>query len=324
MTRTRTTTIAACAAASLALTGVLAGCSIGPVNLDDFFGTPSVAEAREARRSTLSPVVTSDALHQADTLTVGILTSETAPLVLTSSSGEQAGIDIDLAYALADELGLGSVAFVSVDDVDGALSESCDVVMGVDAASAGSATVAGSYVQSATALFTKGEVTAPIDASALAGATIGVQGGSVSESVLDDYATGATVSTFANLNEAFDALEQGEVNYVLCDAYAGAYLATAYPGTTFAGTLDEPVPVGVAVGTGELQSAVQGALDAIQSNGVGDIVRSRWVGALPSLSSDLRVTGLAEAPVADTTDADADGASDGSDAANGAQDASAE
>lgn len=311
MKRTRTTTIAACAAASLALTGLLAGCSVGPVNLDDFFGTPSVAEAREARRSTLSPVVTSDALRQADTLTVGIPTSETAPLVLTSSSGERAGIDIDLAYALADELGLGSVVFVTVDDVSTALSESCDVVMGVESSSAEGATVAGSYVQSATALFTKGDVTAPIDASALAGATVGVQGGSVSEGVLNDYETGATASTFSNLNEAFDALEEGTVDYVLCDAYAGAYLATAYPGTVFAGTLDEPVPVGVAVGEGELQSAVQGALDAIQTGGVGDIVRSRWVGPLPSLSSETRVTGLVEAS--------ADQA-----AADGAQDTSAE
>lgn len=311
MKRTRTTTIAACAAASLALTGLLAGCSVGPVNLDDFFGTPSVAEAREARRSTLSPVVTSDALRQADTLTVGIPTSETAPLVLTSSSGERVGIDIDLAYALADELGLGSVVFVTVDDVSTALSESCDVVMGVESSSAEGATVAGSYVQSATALFTKGDVTAPIDASALAGATVGVQGGSVSEGVLNDYETGATASTFSNLNEAFDALEEGTVDYVLCDAYAGAYLATAYPGTVFAGTLDEPVPVGVAVGEGELQSAVQGALDAIQTGGVGDIVRSRWVGSLPSLSSETRVTGLVEAS--------ADQA-----AADGAQDASAE
>lgn len=311
MKRTRTTTIAACAAASLALTGLLAGCSVGPVNLDDFFGTPSVAEAREARRSTLSPVVTSDALRQADTLTVGIPTSETAPLVLTSSSGERAGIDIDLAYALADELGLGSVVFVTVDDVSTALSESCDVVMGVESSSAEGATVAGSYVQSATALFTKGDVTAPIDASALAGATVGVQGGSVSEGVLNDYETGATASTFSNLNEAFDALEEGTVDYVLCDAYAGAYLATAYPGTVFAGTLDEPVPVGVAVGEGELQSAVQGALDAIQTGGVGDIVRSRWVGSLPSLSSETCVTGLVEAS--------ADQA-----AADGAQDASAE
>ena len=294
MTRTRTTIVAS-VAASLALTGVLAGCSIGPVNLDEFFGTPSVAEAREARRANLSPVITNEALREANTLTVGILTSETAPLALTSASGEQAGIDIDLAYAIADELGLGSVAFVSADDVSGALSESCDIVMGADSTNAGGATVVGGYVQSATALFTKGDVAAPIDASALAGATIGVQGGSVSEGILEDYETGATPSTFANLNEAFDALEDGTVDYVLCDAYAGAYLATAYPGTVFAGTFDEPSPVGVAVAAGELQTAVQTALDTIQTNGVGDIARSRWVGALPSLSSETRVTGLVEA-----------------------------
>ena len=294
MTRTGTTIVAS-VAASLLLVGALAGCSIGPVNLDDFFGTPSVAEAREARRSTLSPVVTNEALRQENTLTVGILTSETAPLALTTTSGEQAGIDIDLAYALADELGLGAVQFVAVDDVASGLSESCDVVMGADSTNARGASVVGGYVQSATALFTKGDGAGPIDAADLAGSTVGVQGGSVSEGVLEDYETGATPSTFANLNEAFDALEDGTVDYVLCDAYAGAYLATAYPGTVFAGTLDDPTPVGVAVSSGELQGAVQTALDAIETNGVGDIARSRWVGSLPSLSSETRVTGLVEA-----------------------------
>lgn len=294
MTRTRTTIIAT-AAASLLVAGTLAGCSIGPVNLDEFFGTPSVEEARAARRADVVPVVTNDSLKQADTLTVGIPVSETAPLVLTSTEGAQMGIDVDMAYALADQLGLGAVSFVTVENVSDALAETCDVVMGADSSSAGGATVVGGYVQSATALFTKGDASAPIDASALAGATIGVQGGSVSEGVLKDYETGAAPSSFTNLNEAFDALEAGTVDYVLCDAYAGAYLATAYPGTVFAGTLDDPVPVGVAVASGDLQGAVQTALDAIQTNGVGDIARSRWVGALPALSSETRVTGLVEA-----------------------------
>lgn len=306
-------------AASLALLAALgmAGCSVGPVELDDFLASTSVADARAARREALNPVVSSDALRQADTLTVGILATETAPLSFASADGSQSGIDVDTAHALADALGLPYVSFVSVSNVSSGLKDSCDVVMGVSADNAGDATVVGSYAQTATGLFTRQDVTAPIDASALSGATVGVQEGSVSQSTLEGYAVDVTESTFSNLNEAFDALSAGEVDYVVCDALSGAYLATAYPGTVFAGTLDEPVSVGVAVSNEALATAVDSALSSIQSNGVGDLVRSRWLGAMPVLTADSRVTGLTER-AADAADeaGSADASTDATDAAD--------
>lgn len=318
--------IRALAGASLALLAALgiAGCSVGPVELDDYLASTSVADARAARREALNPAVSSDALRQADTLTVGILATETAPLSFAAADGSQSGIDVDTAHALADALGLSAVSFVSVSNVSDGLGESCDVVMGVSAEDAGDATLAGSYAQSATGLFTRQDVTAPIDASALSGATVGVQEGSVSQSTLEGYAVDASESTFSNLNEAFDALNAGEVDYVVCDALSGAYLATAYPGTVFAGTLDEPVSVGVAVSNEALATAVGSALSAIQSNGVGDLVRSRWLGSMPALTTESRVTGLVERaddePAQSDADADADAAG-AADATAGAADA---
>ena len=306
-------------AASLALLAALgmAGCSVGPVELDDFLASTSVADARAARREALNPAVSSDALRQADTLTVGILATETAPLSFASADGSQSGIDVDTAHALADALGLPYVSFVSVSNVSSGLKDSCDVVMGASADNAGDATVVGSYAQTATGLFTHQDVTAPIDASALSGATVGVQEGSVSQSTLEGYAVDVTESTFSNLNEAFDALSAGEVDYVVCDALSGAYLATAYPGTVFAGALDEPVSVGVAVSNEALATAVDSALSSIQSNGVGDLVRSRWLGAMPVLTADSRVTGLTER-AADAADeaGSADASTDATDAAD--------
>lgn len=290
MTRQRIFTIAA----GLLVAGGLAGCSIGPVNLDDFIGTPSVEEAREARRSELAPVVADSALKQEGTLTVGIPATETAPLSITTADGVQSGIDIDLAYALADELGLSSVSFVPVDGVDAALAETCDIVMGLEPGDAGSATVIGGYVQSATGLFTRGDVTAPVDASSLSGASVGLQEGSVSAQLVGDFELDIVRTPFANLNDAFEALEQGSVQYVVCDAYAGAYLAAAYPDVSFAGTFDEPTLVGIAVSSPELQSAVQSALETVETDGVGDIARARWVGDLPTLTAESVITGLVE------------------------------
>lgn len=290
MTRQRIFTIVA----GLLVAGGLAGCSIGPVNLDDFIGTPSVEEAREARRSELAPVIAGSALKQEGTLTVGIPATETVPLSITTADGVQSGIDIDLAHALADELGLSSVSFVPVDGVDAALAETCDIVMGVEPGDAGSATVIGGYVQSATGLFTRGDVTAPVDASSLSGASVGLQEGSVSAQLVGDFELGIVRTPFANLNDAFEALEQGSVQYVVCDAYAGAYLAAAYPDVSFAGTFDEPTLVGIAVSGPELQTAVQSALETVETGGVGDIARARWVGDLPTLTAESVITGLVE------------------------------
>ena len=102
MTRQRILSLAT----ALMVAGGLAGCSIGPLNLDDFIGTPSVDEAREARRAELAPVVADASLKQAGTLTVGIPDTQTAPLSIASSDGMWSGVDVSMAYALADELGI--------------------------------------------------------------------------------------------------------------------------------------------------------------------------------------------------------------------------
>lgn len=304
MTRQRILSLAT----ALMVAGGLAGCSIGPLNLDDFIGTPSVDEAREERRAELAPVVADASLKQTGTLTVGIPDTQTAPLAIASSGGAWSGVDVSMAYALADELGISSVTFVSVNDVEGALADTCDIVMGVEPDEAGAASVVGGYAQTATGVFTRGDVTAPIDASALSGATVGIQEGSVSSATLDGFELDVVRTPATNLNEAFDALEQGSVQYVICDAYAGAYLAAAYTDISFAGVLDEPVLVGVAVSGDELQSAVQSALEAIETNGVSDIARARWVGDLPTITAESVVSGLV--PRSETPAADASAESD--------------
>lgn len=289
--------VAAGAAMGVALG--LGACSIGPVDLDDFLMTTSVADARAARMAELVPAVDDSALKQPGTLTVGIPAIESAPLAVIDSNGSQTGLDVDLAHALADALGLSRVSFVSVTDVVTALQESCDVVMGITADNSWGATLVGNYAQGATGVFSAQGTVAPVDVSALSGASVGVQQGSVSQRALAELGTGAVETTFSNLNEAFDALLAGTVSYVACDAYSGAYLATAYDGITFAGTLDDPAPTSIAVASAELQAPVQAALEEVQANGVGDLLRVSWVGDLPTLTEATKVTGIV-APAPDT------------------------
>lgn len=294
-------------AATLVASCALAGCSIGPLSLDGLAGTPSVEEALAERRAALAPAITNDALVEPDTLTVGLLSAQTAPLVLTGQDGASTGLDVDVAHALADELGLSKVSFVFVSDADSALQGECDVVMGLpvdDGEDRGGASVTGNYAQSAVGLFVAGEASAPVDASALEGATVGVQAGSVSAALLDESAPGVAQSPYPNLNEAFEALAAGEVDYVACDAYAGAYLATALADASLVGTLDAPRAVGVAVSADGLVPAVSSALESIQSNGVVDVARARWVGDLPALTEATRVSGLDSLAASDSAAAD--------------------
>lgn len=328
MKRTLTSTIAFAAAAAFAALA-LAGCTIGPLELPDIelpIGvSTSVAEARAARRAAASPAVADSDLNEAGTLTVGIVSTTSAPFAITGTDGTYTGIDVDTAYALADQLGLSSVKFQSVTDASSGLLTGCDVVMGVTAGTGtGDYTVVGNYAQGAIGIFSKAEVTAPIDASTLTGATVAVQTGSATQVEFARIALAVSEQGYANLNECFEALDAGEVDYVVCDAYSGAYLAAAYDEAYFAGTFGDATTVGIAVlaTSTNVQSAVQSALDAIQVNGVANLAKARWVGTLPVLGETTKVMGLTSTatvtsetvPVVDETQTDGtatDAATDG-------------
>lgn len=275
-------------AASAACAVSLAGC--GPLAQ---LSSPGVEEASRDAAEALSPSVSADALVKEGTLTVGVdADAASAPYYIVGDDGTVSGMDVDLASALAQQLGL-QVRFVSVDDPAEALGSQCDVVLGVEAGELAGTEVVGSSSQGAVALFRRGEASV-VSLDDVDGSTVGVQEGSVSQGVLEGSNLSVTTRTYSNLNEAFNALEAGTIDYVLCDAYSGAYLAVAYGDLSFAGTLDEPVARGVAVaeGNAELGQAVSGALEAMSGNGVTGLVRARWVGALPELTESTMVPGV--------------------------------
>jgi|GEM_PF-192297 len=254
----------------------------------------SVEEARAAKAQERTSQLSSEDLVEAGKLTVGINTSTaSAPFAIESSSGSLYGIDVDVASALADDLGL-EVHFVKVDGIDSALSAgTCDVVMDVSSATNTTATIVGSYYESCPAFFAVGDMRVAT-LEELSGKTVAVQDGSVSQGALSRSNLSMEQKTVINLNDAFEALHSGEVDFVLCDAYPGAYLAAAYEGASFVGALSTPESYGIAVSTEKVnvQSAVQQSLDAIANNGVMDVVRSVWVGGMPAISTEQVIQGI--------------------------------
>lgn len=273
---------------------VLAGCS----------SYPTVQQAEEA--VAVEPTVGAGSLITDGVLTVGI-NSSNAPYawaVDSSASGVPAGaiqgIDVDIALALGEQMGL-TVKFVNVGtDANAASAGTVDVVMGTSPSQItdGLSVVLGSYADAAPAVFTLNP-TGVVSLDDLIANPVGVQNSSASSLTLAEMAPTAVQQGFDTLNEAFEALEAGTVRYVVCDSFMGGYLAESYEGVGFAGALQAATTRGVAVAANNaaLQTAVQSALDDLASDGIQGLIRDKWVGELPVISSSNQIAASTAVPV---------------------------
>lgn len=279
--------VLAAAFLALALAGA-SGCSLLTPSRADVVPDPT-------RAALSAPSIATNGV-----LTVGIDASD-APQVMTDSSGRLTGYTADVARALGRKLGL-KVAF-STDSYakDAGSTGGPDIYLGATSADASDdIAVSGSYLESAPALFTKVADGSPsatgsaLAAESLAGATVAVQTGSNAADVLTKSGITATQKPYANINECFKALTSGEVQYVACEATAGAYLARAYAGVRFAGAIDAPTSYGVAVRVTNagLAEAVDGALKELAQDGTLDAIHAAWYGSLPSSLTDSLVSGI--------------------------------
>ena len=252
---------------------------------DDFMNPISYDEGRQAQITRIAPVVSAPTVVVDGYLTVGLKTLDTiAPSYIANSDGTISGLDIDFASVLAEEMGL-KVRFVNVYNIGQSLGYTCDIVMDVAAGEDAYATVIGQYVESGTAFFYRGEPVT-LGVADLYGKSVALQQGSVSQALLETSGLQMYQSPYSNLNEAFEALDAGVVDFVLCEAYPGAYLASTYEGLSCCGTLDVPssLGIGVSVYNTELQNAVLTAYNKVTSNGLVDIIRRDWVGGMANLS----------------------------------------
>lgn len=249
----------------------------------------NASPASNSTKSVTTPAVT-EGLKEQGKLKVGLLSSAATPFV-TSTEGTLVGMDVDLAYSIANDLGL-EASFVTVSDVAEALN-SCDLVMGVSPNEANGLTVVGDYAQTALALFHKGEAgVQPVDA--IKGKSVAVQDGSPSQMSLRVTALGMKETPVTSINEAFDILDKGQVEYVACQSASGAYLSSWRDGITFAGCYSTPESRGIAMAAGEgsVQTAVREAYDRLMGNGVFDEIHRTWLGDFPKLTPESVIANL--------------------------------
>ena len=265
---------------------VLSGC--------DFSIKPTtVEEAKQAQAANISPKVSTPAIKEDGQLIIGLKSmTNAAPMCETDRQGNLFGIDVDVASAIADNLGL-KVKFVPATNNDDIDESNYDIVMDVKAKDNKDVTVVGHYADTGYAFFHKGEE-ATLSVSDLDGKTVGLQTGCASQSIISKTNLTMTEKGFANLNEAFEALNAGSVDFVLCEVYRGAYCASLYTDIALAGTLDVPEAIGVGVSSSNpaLQQAVQGALDEMSTNGVLALIKSHWIGGVSDLSVENQIQGI--------------------------------
>lgn len=238
----------------------------------------SYADAVAAHKNALRSTLSVPTISQAGTLKVGYMEKAGVPQYEGDENGEPTGLDIDVAAAVADELGL-SLELVPVTSAAAITTQSLDMVMGVTEETAEGLTVVSSYLESGVALFSKGD-TEIESVQDLVGKTVGYVKGSTTEAIVTASNLQVQQLTFTTLDDAFQGLQDGKVQYVAAPAYPGAALAVDYDDINYVCQLSAPEMVGIGVepDNTKLIDAVEEALDNISDNGVLNIIDCRWMG----------------------------------------------
>ena len=247
-----------------------------------------------------TPVVTSPAIGTDGVLRVGV-NGQAAPLAGANSSGSLVGFDVDLAAALADELGLKvEVTDVGTDGASALADGTVDVVLGVEQDSMESEVwESDPYLQTAVALFSQdANASVPTDES---GAQIAVQSSSTSSWMAEnEYGSDALVRV-NSLSEAFEALASGEADYAASDAVRGMYVVSS--GSTGANAsiialMQQPSGYCAAVldSNAQLKQAVTDAIANLVNGGMVGVLDRKWLGSDWDLSSIPLTAGATSQP----------------------------
>jgi ABC-type amino acid transport substrate-binding protein len=235
------------------------------------------------------PKVKPPVVLEAGTLKVGV--DLDYPPFGGTDNGKQAGIDVEVAKAIAGDLGL-KAELVSVQPSEAAsalASRTVDVVVSVpiEPSSVASMSIAGSYIADGPAFFTTAEETLTLDT--IGDRTVGAQKGSEAYWELVGTFGVEKVGAFTSLRAGFGALVDGKVSVLAGDGLVGGYIGRDFPEVHFAGQLGEAhlLAAAVAPENTELSEAVSATMSKLAVKGVFRTIRSTWVDGLPELYSAM-------------------------------------
>lgn len=253
------------------------------------------------------PQVSPPAIGQEGTLRVGVNTSK-SPLA-GKGSEKIIGIDVDVAAALADQLGLK----LSIEDVgtnaDKALEEGkVDIVMGQESVEEdASIWRSDQYLPTGVVLFAKEGSNAQVPTGAVTPKVAAQISSKSAWAVTNAFGEDALAST-NDLASAFSDLSKGNVDYVASDAVIGMYAANLQNVPVEIVCLMDTASgycVGVKSDDTELQDAIKTALEAIMNDGVVSVIEDKWLGKDVVLTDVPKVETKAQTADANGAEGDA-------------------
>ncbi|MDO5329098.1 MAG: transporter substrate-binding domain-containing protein [Coriobacteriia bacterium] len=214
---------------------------------------------------------------QSGTLKVGV-DADNPPLA--GETSKMSGIDVDVAYAIGDGLGLNvEIQDVGTNGAKALKDKKVDIVMGVDK----SATLANcwkseKYVDTASALFAK-SANAPLPKKG-DGKKVGAQMASSGALAAQNQLDVSNIKLESNLTACFDSLNNNRVDYVAADAVVGTYIANNSDVSCYLiGLLSNPS--GYCVGVYEsnvlLQTKIAVILEQLKKNGTFGVIESKYL-----------------------------------------------
>lgn len=258
----------------------------------------------------LEPVVSSPAVGTDGVLKVGVNSTNIPYSGL--SDNNLVGIDVDVAAAIAEELGL-RLELVDIADqsADTLLEDgTVDMVMGVEQTTDKTViqgTQVGPYIESGPAIFAiaEGDTIPPIELDSITGGSVAVQKDSLSARSVDGLIASGTSDPKDSLADAFAAVESGQNAYAAADAVVGSYyLASNNSNLVCAKMLGTPIGVhmGVTKTNSQLADALTDALRNLRDTGRLKIIFSKWLGPL-SASVVMGSSGITSSEITGATDA---------------------
>ena len=223
-------------------------------------------------------------------LTVG--TSPDFPPFENLENDQYVGLDIDLAQALADKLGLElEMKTLQFDAIVPAVAAGGQVDLGIsgitiDPEREEQVDFSDSYYiddLSVVAMKANTDITADTFADALnqAGVTIAVQSGTTAESYAQENFPNATTQPYGNATDAFAAMQAGQANAVITNKAVGAKMVSeSYTDAQVIKEIATGEEYGICVNKDNdaLLSAVNDALSALTSDGTVDSITNKYFG----------------------------------------------
>ena len=234
-------------------------------------------------QSNLTPQLESGTTITDGTLTVGVNASN-SPYAGVNSNNETVGFDVDVAAAIADELGMKlQIVDVSSNGRSALTNGQVDVSMGMTkSGNADTVTYTPAYINDGASLFCL-ESNRPASVSDLdAGSKILVQGETTAAYTVQAALGADAVQATSTMQEAFDALESGQQKYLVADAVIGSYFARNYSDVVRVDFLSAdsvtPMYAVTLTANSEVSAAVSNALNTIMQNGVLRVIEAKWLG----------------------------------------------